>query len=137
MSMITTLHTRLIDVVFAFHKLRSWDTQNTRLLSNSSTAFAENHELVTWEVVFFDCLADDLLGHSIAVDIGSIPLRTFSFRLRMDLGWQKPTHSVEPLVVRSLQDWESLECTISMTYDTRACTIRQTLSSSKTHGAHA
>jgi len=68
--------TSLIDVVFALRQFGPWDGHNAMLLSNCSVAFAENYELVTWKIVLLDCLADDLFGHSVAIDIGRIPLRT-------------------------------------------------------------
>lgn len=46
---------------------------HSRILSYHSVTFRHNHHLFAWDVVFLDCLADNLFRRPIAVRIGGVP----------------------------------------------------------------
>ena len=77
MSMISkiALHTILIDVIPAIcHLFLERNMAKTWLLSNGSKTLAQDNQLMAWEVILLDGLADDIFRNSIRVDVRSVPL---------------------------------------------------------------
>ena len=66
--------TRLIDIILALLDLSGIEeAPNIRLLANHAMAFRENNELVARDAVLLDCLSDDLLAHTVRVDVRRVP----------------------------------------------------------------
>ena len=64
----------LVHIVLArIDHMRIEHPPDTWLFSYSAEAFAKNNQLVARDVVFLDCLANDLLRHAIGVYIGCVP----------------------------------------------------------------
>jgi hypothetical protein len=67
-------HTRLVDIILgSFHLLWEENMSESWLFSNSSETFREDNKLLTWDVIFLDCFANDFFRDSIGVNIGCIP----------------------------------------------------------------
>ena len=64
----------LVNVVLGFvHRLAILHVNNVGFLADGSIAFGHDDKLAAWNVMFLDCLADELFGDTIGVDIGGIP----------------------------------------------------------------
>lgn len=64
----------MIDIIFALLGLVCIkEGTYVRLFSYYSVAFREYDKFVSWDVVFFNSLADDLLARAVGVDIRCVP----------------------------------------------------------------
>jgi hypothetical protein len=67
-------HTRLINIILTLLYL-TWIEKpaHTRLLSHSTMAFRQDNQFVARDIVFLDCLANNLLAYSVRIYICRIP----------------------------------------------------------------
>jgi hypothetical protein len=88
------IFTCLVDVVLALlYLIGVEEASYIGLFSYNTVALGKKDKLVSWDVVFLDCLANDLFRSAIRVDICGIPC-------------------VQPGLVGIVQKWECLcrEC---------------------------
>jgi len=64
----------LVDIVLA-HSEFCWKehSSDTDILRDRPKAFAQDHELASWDIELLDRLANDLLRNTVGVDVRGIP----------------------------------------------------------------
>lgn len=78
----------LVDVVDGPIDVLEGERFGVVALARRSTAFGQDDEFVSGEVVFFDGFADNFFGGAVAVDVGGVPLLYAPFeRLDVQGGW--------------------------------------------------
>jgi hypothetical protein len=66
--------TELVDIIFTLpHLARIEKPSNLGLLPHSTMAFRQNNELVSRDVIFLDCFADDFLAHAVRIYVCRVP----------------------------------------------------------------